>query len=825
MAGLMISDGAGGLSHMSYVNVTGGGVLQWCGMYGDNEPMPTWFKLVATYNPGSYNYTITGYYLNSQGQWVKPNNSYDNPNSIGLPQHLYAGAAVCASGDLGGSSLGLATATFANFSVADASVAAPAAPTGLSATPSGSSSVNLFWTAPAGTGNSYNIYRSTTPGGEGTTPYANGIIGTAWSDTSVNGGATYYYKVAAVNVGGAGSQSSEAGTTLAANLAPWTDVDIGAPGLAGCGYYNSGAATRTVSGGGTDIGGTSDQFNFLYRPNTGDAVAVAQITSVTTANVGSYAKSGLMFRNDTTPGSANVMLEIGVSTGGVDGIDLLWRSAAGGAESDAGLVANVPLPTATSPVWLEIVRSGTTFTGFYRTSGANWIQVGGALTVALTGTALAGIAATSNGGSALETATFRFQVGNAAAAIGAVIPTPRSASVSSTTIDFSAAVAGFDLSDLTLTRDGNAISLAGATFATTDNANWTLGNLAGLTGLPGLYVLSVSAATSGIVDGGGKSLASDASASWVMDAINATGGAATIRLAHHPGSGTLADVYLTGGSNPDYSVDLANLPQLLVNGQGSGDQLIVDYTGGSPLPGGGLAFNAGGQNTGDSVLVQGTAGTQVVTLAGSTVELGGLPIITTTGVKSFAFDLGEPGTNLQAIGGLLKSGPGTLVLSGTSAYSGATTVNNGMLQVASANALSTGTNLTINGGSVVLQSSLTHAIVLGGLSIATGSDAVGPQGGATALATVAQPVVNLASSMLPVAHEAAPPAVTVGSGRPLGPVVPAPTDALLLAVARGRVAARSQSGPPTMPAIAGPKQTAIQKAIDQAILHLMRPTG
>jgi hypothetical protein len=119
MAGLMISDGAGGLNHASYVNVVGGGTLQWSGMYGDNEPMPAWLKLVASYNAANHNYTVTGYYLNSQGQWVKPYNSYANPNTISSSGKLYVGVAVCANGDLANSSLGLATATFANFIITD----------------------------------------------------------------------------------------------------------------------------------------------------------------------------------------------------------------------------------------------------------------------------------------------------------------------------------------------------------------------------------------------------------------------------------------------------------------------------------------------------------------------------------------------------------------------------------------------------------------------------------------------------------------------------------------------------------------------------------
>lgn len=87
----------------------------------------------------------------------------------------------------------------------------PAAPTGLSAT-AGAGSVSLSWNASSGA-TSYNLYRSTTAGGEGSTAYVSGLTGTAYTDTGVAGGTTYYYKVAAVNTAGTSAQSSEASAT------------------------------------------------------------------------------------------------------------------------------------------------------------------------------------------------------------------------------------------------------------------------------------------------------------------------------------------------------------------------------------------------------------------------------------------------------------------------------------------------------------------------------------------------------------------------------------------------------------------------------------
>jgi fibronectin type 3 domain-containing protein len=92
-------------------------------------------------------------------------------------------------------------------------VSPPPAPTGLKATP-GTALVNLSWTASTGA-TSYNVYRGTSAGGEGSTALATGITGTTYADSGLASGTTYYYKVAAVNAGGASGQSNEASATTA----------------------------------------------------------------------------------------------------------------------------------------------------------------------------------------------------------------------------------------------------------------------------------------------------------------------------------------------------------------------------------------------------------------------------------------------------------------------------------------------------------------------------------------------------------------------------------------------------------------------------------
>ena len=111
---------------------------------------------------------------------------------------------------------------------------APAAPTGLVAT-AGTGSVALSWSASSGA-TTYNVYRSTTAGGEGAAAYVSGLTATAYSDTAVAAGTAYYYKVAAVNSGGTSAQSSEASATPTGGTtspnSPVLQIDAGGPAVA-----------------------------------------------------------------------------------------------------------------------------------------------------------------------------------------------------------------------------------------------------------------------------------------------------------------------------------------------------------------------------------------------------------------------------------------------------------------------------------------------------------------------------------------------------------------------------------------------------------------
>jgi uncharacterized protein (DUF1800 family)/fibronectin type 3 domain-containing protein len=98
-------------------------------------------------------------------------------------------------------------------------MATPTAPAGLMAT-GGDGQIALKWMAVSGAA-TYNVYRGTAPGAQGSTPLYTGVTGLALVDTITNG-PTYYYKVTARNVGGESPRSMEAS---AAGEGPQTVVD------------------------------------------------------------------------------------------------------------------------------------------------------------------------------------------------------------------------------------------------------------------------------------------------------------------------------------------------------------------------------------------------------------------------------------------------------------------------------------------------------------------------------------------------------------------------------------------------------------------------
>jgi trimeric autotransporter adhesin len=135
----------------------------------------------------------------------------------------------------------------------------PAAPTGVTATVSSSSSIGLTWTAVTPPTNctisSYSVYGATT---SGFTPsasnlLASGVTGTSYSNTGLVASTTHYYVVEAVDADGSSVASAQVSATTS-SAGDFIAINSGGPAASNSGGGDASfVADEDVSGGGSDI--------------------------------------------------------------------------------------------------------------------------------------------------------------------------------------------------------------------------------------------------------------------------------------------------------------------------------------------------------------------------------------------------------------------------------------------------------------------------------------------------------------------------------------------------------------------------------------------
>jgi hypothetical protein len=187
---------------------------------------------------------------------------------------------------------------------------------------------------------------------------------------------------------------------VSAQLPPgWSSQDIGGPPQGGA-HYESATQTWTIQADGTGIGGTADQFYYVYKPLVGNGELVARVVSLGPA-VNEWSKAGVMIRETLAPGSKYVLMAVTTNTpGGNHGVTFQGRAATNGSSDDASSGAM------TAPYWVKLTRSGSTFTGYHSPDGKNW-TVQYSATDPTTPTKLyIGLAVSSHVGGTLVTAVF-----------------------------------------------------------------------------------------------------------------------------------------------------------------------------------------------------------------------------------------------------------------------------------------------------------------------------------------------------------------------------------------------------------------------------------
>ena len=175
----------------------------------------------------------------------------------------------------------------------------------------------------------------------------------------------------------------------------WQSQDIDTTG----GSAAESDGTWTISADGADIWGNSDQFHYVYRELTGDAIIEARVVDNGEGS-NDWAKGGVMIRQSLDPGSINVS---GFITGGSgDGGQFQWRSV-----QDDSSSSNRTLTGIAPPYYVRLVRVGNTFTVYMSADGVEWAQQGAPpAVIEMTDPVLIGLAVTSHQDGEVRTFTF-----------------------------------------------------------------------------------------------------------------------------------------------------------------------------------------------------------------------------------------------------------------------------------------------------------------------------------------------------------------------------------------------------------------------------------
>lgn len=170
-------------------------------------------------------------------------------------------------------------------------------------------------------------------------------------------------------------------------------ADVGKVSHAGAVKYDAKAQTYSVTGGGANIWGSEDAFQYVWRELSGDAVMTTDV-QWQGAGVNAHRKAGWMVRQSTEPGAAYV--DAVVHGDGL--ISLQYRRVAGGPTEEIQSVVR-------GPASLRLERHGDVFTMSVSRDKRSFTPVG-SLSVALKDPVLAGLVVCSHDDSVAETAVF-----------------------------------------------------------------------------------------------------------------------------------------------------------------------------------------------------------------------------------------------------------------------------------------------------------------------------------------------------------------------------------------------------------------------------------
>jgi hypothetical protein len=137
-------------------------------------------------------------------------------------------------------------------------------------------------------------------------------------------------------------------------------------------YFGQAGSQFGIYGDGGDVWVSTNQYGAIYLHGAEQDGTVAEVKVTAQQPTDPWAKAGIMIRNDITESSGSPGFLIVAVTPG-NGYVVQWDSNGDGTLDS--YVSSSTGPMATYPSWLKVVRSGTSYTGYYSTDGTNWILI------------------------------------------------------------------------------------------------------------------------------------------------------------------------------------------------------------------------------------------------------------------------------------------------------------------------------------------------------------------------------------------------------------------------------------------------------------------
>jgi alpha-galactosidase len=158
-----------------------------------------------------------------------------------------------------------------------------------------------------------------------------------------------------------------------------------------------------IVGAGADLFSGTDAYSSIYL--SGAAGNTSTVTTEVTSqqNMTGFAKAGIMVRNDIT-GSGSTPEGVILLESPSGGIQLEWANN-GGSYINSVTPPNGTIPESL-PVWLQLQRNGSVYTGYYSYDGSDWLSAGSATVPGQAATQDAGMFLTSHVSGATGEAVF-----------------------------------------------------------------------------------------------------------------------------------------------------------------------------------------------------------------------------------------------------------------------------------------------------------------------------------------------------------------------------------------------------------------------------------